>query len=83
MLHPGLYEQIINTALNNELAAISAARRRIPISARLAALSTRQLPDEHHVAFGQGDSRKVPEENEQIGRRLTAHVDKRRSFKYN
>lgn len=41
MLHPGLYEQIINTALNNELAAISAARRRIPISARLAALSTR------------------------------------------
>lgn len=41
MLHPGLYEQIINTALNNELAEISAARRRIPISARLAALSTR------------------------------------------
>lgn len=41
MLHPGLYEQIINTALNNELAEISAARRRKPISARLAALSTR------------------------------------------
>lgn len=41
MLHPGLYEQIINTALNNKLAEISAARRRIPISARLAALSTR------------------------------------------
>lgn len=29
MLHPGLYEQIINTALNNELAEISAARKAV------------------------------------------------------
>ena len=29
MLHPGLYEQIINTALNNELAEISAARKSV------------------------------------------------------
>ena len=27
------------------------------------------------MAFGQGDSRKVPEENEQIRRQLTAHVE--------